>query len=138
MKQIFKKISSLLLACLVLMSTLSFTVGKHYCGRFLVDVSVYAKPKKCGMDMLNHSEKQVGEIIQKSCCKDEIIVVEGQNELKNSLDPIEYTNQLFLVSYLYSLSSLFSLDEERKLIPKEYSPPERVQDIQILYETFLI
>ncbi|MBW1295487.1 hypothetical protein GBO31_08240 [Aquimarina litoralis] len=120
------------------MSTLSFTVGKHYCGRFLVDVSVYAKPKKCGMDMLNHSEKQVGEIIQKSCCKDEIIVVEGQNELKNSLDPIEYTNQLFLVSYLYSLSSLFSLDEERKLIPKEYSPPERVQDIQILYETFLI
>ena len=44
------KIFSVTLALLVLMSTLSFTVEKHFCGDVLVDVSVFTETQKCGME----------------------------------------------------------------------------------------
>ena len=39
MKEFLVKISSFLLAFLVLISTFSFTVDSHYCGDFLIEVS---------------------------------------------------------------------------------------------------
>ncbi|WP_299217931.1 hypothetical protein [uncultured Aquimarina sp.] len=138
MKKDFQKITSTLLACLVLLSTFSFTVEKHYCGRFLVDVAVFSKAKDCGMKMMGHSDDQNIQMKKKSCCKDEIIVLEGQDELKVSFDQIDFSQQVFIVSYLNSYINLFSLPEEKHLVSKEYSPPERVTDILILHETFLI
>ncbi|WP_299898279.1 hypothetical protein [uncultured Aquimarina sp.] len=138
MKHIFQKISSLLLASLVLISTFSFTVEKHYCGRFLVDVAVYSKAKDCGMDMMDHDDSSDDHVKKKSCCKDEIVVLEGQDELKVSFDQLEFSDQLFITSFFYSFADLFLLQKEKAFIPKEYSPPERYKDIQILFETFLI
>ncbi|WP_299260359.1 hypothetical protein [uncultured Aquimarina sp.] len=138
MKKVFQKITSILLACLVLLSTFSFTVEKHYCGRFLVDVAVFSKAKDCGMNMMSHSDDQSVRMQKKSCCKDEIIVLEGQDELKVSFDQIDFSQQGFIISYIHSYVNLFSLPEEKHLISKEYSPPERVTDILILHETFLI
>jgi len=50
MKRSFTKITSSLLALLVLLSTLSFTVESHYCGDFLVDVSYVGQADGCGME----------------------------------------------------------------------------------------
>ncbi len=138
MKTGFQKITSLLLACLVLLSTFSFTVEKHYCGRFLVDVAVFSKAKDCGMEMMDHSDDQNIEMKKKSCCKDEIIVLEGQDELKISFDQIDFPQQIFLISFLDSFRYLFSLPKEKHLIYEKYSPPERVIDLLILHETLLI
>jgi len=82
MKKYFQKIAATVLTCLVLLSTFSFTVEKHYCGRFLVDVAVFTKAKDCGMDMMTHSDDQKEAMKKKPCCKDEILVLEGQDELK--------------------------------------------------------
>ncbi|SEL64676.1 hypothetical protein SAMN04487910_2906 [Aquimarina amphilecti] len=133
-----QKITSLLLACLVLLSTFSFTVEKHYCGRFLVDVAMFSKAKDCGMEMMDHIDDQNLEIKKKSCCKDEVIVFDGQDELKISFDQIDFPQQIFFVSFLNSYTNSLSLKKERHLIYEDYSPPERVPDILILHETFLI
>ncbi|WP_299434657.1 hypothetical protein [uncultured Aquimarina sp.] len=138
MKKGFQKITSLILVCLVLLSTFSFTVEKHYCGRFLVDVAVFSKAKDCGMEMMDHSDDQNIEMKRKSCCKDEIIVLEGQDELKISFEQIDFPQKIFLISFLHAYTELFSLPKEKYLIYEEYSPPERVTDMLILHETFLI
>ena len=38
------------LALLVLFSTVSFTIEKHFCGDILVDVAVFTEVEKCAME----------------------------------------------------------------------------------------
>ncbi len=138
MKKVFSKITSFILACFVLLSTLSFTVEKHYCGRFLVDVAVFSKAKDCGMNMMSHSDEQHTEAKKSPCCKDQIIVIEGQDELKTSFDQIDIPEQIVITSFFYSYVDLFSIKENTKTDYVEYAPPELVCDILLLHETYLI
>ena len=80
-KAILHKTFSVTLSCLVLFSTLSFTVEKHYCGNHLVDVAIFTKAENCGMDLEAFS---TANFEKKHCCKDEIQVVKGQDKLKKS------------------------------------------------------
>ncbi len=132
MQQMLHKIFSVSLALLVLFSTVSFTVEKHYCGDVLVDVSMFSEAENCGMEAMEKLQK-------KSCCKDEVDVIEGQDELKiSSFEDLDFQQQQFLVAYAYCYSNGFqSLPKE--IIPhKEYSPPNLVYDIQVLDQVFII
>ncbi|MCL6295693.1 hypothetical protein M3P09_11850 [Gaetbulibacter sp. 2012CJ34-3] len=122
----------MLLTLLVLFSTVSFTIEKHYCGDVLVDVSVFVEAEKCEMEAL--------EILQKkTCCKDEINVIQGQDELKfSSFDDLEFEQQLFLASFIYSYVNFFEGLSQQIVPHKNYSPPNLVRDIQVLNDTFLI
>nr|WP_233192453.1 hypothetical protein [Gaetbulibacter sp. 4G1] len=122
----------MLLTLLVLFSTVSFTIEKHYCGDVLVDVSVFVEAEKCEMEAL--------EILQKkTCCKDEINVIQGQDELKfSSFDDLEFEQQQFLASFIYSYVNLFEGLSQQIVPHKNYSPPNLVRDIQVLNDTFLI
>ncbi|WP_378178794.1 hypothetical protein [Aquimarina sp. SS2-1] len=137
MRKGFQKITCTVLAFLVLLSTVSFSVEKHYCGRFLVDVAVFSKAKDCGMNMMSHFDDQ-NQVKKPSCCKDEIIIVKGQDELKTSFDHIAIPQQIFVASFFYSYIDLFSTGIRKNNFYKEYDPPEVVRDILILHETFLI
>lgn len=131
-KLFLHKTFSVLLTLLVLFSTVSFTIEKHYCGDVLVDVSVFVEAEKCEMEAL--------EILQKkTCCKDEINVIQGQDELKfSSFDDLEFEQQLFLASFIYSYVNLFEGLSQQIVPHKNYSPPNLVRDIQVLNDTFLI
>ena len=71
MKEFLVKISSFLLAFLVLISTFSFTVEKHFCGDFLVDVAYVGHTDGCGMESVTSSKTS-----KKNCCKDEVQKIE--------------------------------------------------------------
>ncbi len=131
-KLFLHKTFSVLLTLLVLFSTVSFTIEKHYCGDVLVDVSVFVEAEKCEMEAL--------EILQKkTCCKDEINVIQGQDELKfSSFDDLEFEQQQFLASFIYSYVNLFEGLSQQIVPHKNYSPPNLVRDIQVLNDTFLI
>lgn len=135
-KQALHKIFSTLLAFLVLFSTLSFTVEKHFCGDVLVDVAVFTDVEKCEMEAF---EKALEKITKKPCCKDEINIVQGQDELKfSSFDDLEFEQQQFLASFFYSHINLYKTLEKEIVPHKDYSPPNLVTDIQVLNDTFLI
>ncbi len=51
MKKAIFKITSFLLAILVLFSTVSLTVEKHFCGNFLVDTALFSVADSCGMSV---------------------------------------------------------------------------------------
>lgn len=133
MEKILHKTISCSLALLVLMSTFSFTVDKHFCGKILVDSAVFSEAKTCGMVM--HSEPGTAE---DSCCTNEKTAVEGQDQLKISFHSLDFDQQLFLTSFTFSYFNSFE-GLPLQVIPfKDYSPPLLVSDIQILDQVFLI
>ena len=131
MKSIFTKIASILIAFLVLFSTFSFTVEKHYCGDFLVDVSIIGNADSCDMK-IDASE-------MKNCCKDEVYHIEGQDKLqKNSIDDLSINQQKIILSLAISYQAIFADAALEKEFYKDFSPPDILSDYQVLYQTFLI
>ena len=84
MKELFRKISSISMAVVVLLSTLSFTVEAHYCGDTLVDSSLFQEAESCGMEMQKSTYEDGCSVSMKNCCSDEQLVLDGQKELKSS------------------------------------------------------
>ena len=119
------------MALLVMLSTVSFTVEKHYCGGNLVEVAVFSEAKKCGGNMEQN--------IMKSCCEDEVEVVKGQDELKFSkFEDLDLIEQSFIASFAFVYTNLFE-SLPKQIIPfKDYSPPNLVFDILVLDQVFLI
>ncbi|MGB5170527.1 HYC_CC_PP family protein [Eudoraea sp.] len=140
MKEVFRKILSTAMALIVLFSTMSFTVGMHYCGDHLVDFSMFDKVDSCMMkaEILKTSGSCEIMELDMNCCSDIEVILEGQDNLKISFDNYTVNQQLFIASFVYSYINLFKGIEENIIPFKEYSPPLLIRDIQILDQTFLI
>src|SRR5690606_5378823 len=92
MKKAIFKITSFLLAILVLFSTVSLTVEKHFCGNFLVDTALFSVADSCGMSVeLEQSvKKQYADgmdcsVTKTPCCSDETALIEGQETLRTAV-----------------------------------------------------
>jgi hypothetical protein len=134
MKQIFIKISSFALAFLVLFSTFSFTVEKHYCGDFLVDVSFTGETEGCLMEM-----EKASQFTKKKCCKDVVQKFEGQDELQlSNFDKISFEKQQFLAAFILSYKDFFSEYQTVRVALKDFPSPEIHQNYQVIYQLFLI
>ncbi|WP_271407068.1 HYC_CC_PP family protein [Tenacibaculum soleae] len=136
MKQVFTKISTVLLALLVLFSTFSFTIEKHFCGDFLVDISYVGEAKSC-----NKGKKDDCATItkKKKCCKDEVHQINGQDDIqKSSSEKISFNQAKFILVFCTSFKLLFQTLDKQSLTHQYYSPPDLVFDIQVLHEVFII
>lgn len=134
MKSIFIKIASFTLAFLVLFSTLSFTVEKHYCGDFLVDISFVGELDACAMN-IDHN----AAIKKKSCCKDEVQKIQGQDKLQaNKVEKFSFEKEKFLTAFVISYQDLFTVNKLKNNFYKDFSPPDILLDYQVLFQTFLI
>lgn len=119
------------MACLVLLSTVSFTVEKHYCGDTLIDSAVFTEAQGCGMEMSSTDKKQ--------CCKEELEIVKGQDKLKLSkFEELPLVHKVFITSLVYSVLDLFETVGKEIIPHKDYSPPNLVADIQVLDQVFII
>jgi uncharacterized membrane protein len=131
MKLVFHKIASITMALLVLLSTMSFTIEKHYCGDFLVDVSFIGNADSCDMKMDTSDSK--------NCCKDEIYHIEGQDKLqKNSTDDLSLNQQKIILAFAISYQVIFADIDVEKEFHTDFSPPDIPRSYQVLYQTFLI
>lgn len=123
------------MALLVLLSTLSITIEKHYCANTLVDVAVFTKVKSC----CSASSSTKPKAVEGSCCKNETDLVVGQDELTltkpESFNP---TQQLFVVAMAHVFSSQTLESATEKPDFSAYTPPDLRKDIHVLNEVFLI
>lgn len=127
---------SVLLALLVLVSTVSFTIEKHFCGDVLIDVSVFSEAKKCNMETFEIEQET---ITKKMCCKDDVKLIKGQDELKvSTFDDLNFNQQLFISSFTFTFINLLEGLDTQIIPHKNYSPPNLVADIQVLDQVFLI
>ncbi len=94
------------------------------------------------MEAANMGQETSGEdslFMKNSCCKDVVDLVEGQDEL--SLEKTKELNshqKVFIFSIAYTFSGLFELEPQDYSPFEYYSPPNVVEDIQVLNEVFLI
>ena len=139
MKQKIHKISAIFMSIVVLLSTMSFTFDKHFCGDMLVDTALFAKADTCGMEVVNQQKNRTEcSITKKDCCSNKKVVVEGQKELKQSVDTLTFQQQIFIASFVYAYVTTFS-ELHNKVIPFQYyAPPQVIKDIHLLDEVFLI
>lgn len=128
---------SITLALLLLVSTTSWKVEKHYCMGFLVDISFFSEAEGCGMNMdLPSDSDRISK--ENSCCDDVTIVVKGQDKLDVASFDFQLIDQVFICSYIYSYFSLFEQESTEIDTFRYYPPPAIVKDICLLDETFLI
>ncbi|WP_244462116.1 HYC_CC_PP family protein [Wocania ichthyoenteri] len=137
MKQVIHKTMSLLMAFVVLFSTMSFTINMHYCGDNLVETAIFHKAKGCGMEMEKPPTESCS-ITKKNCCDDKQLVIEGQDELKLQFDKLTFEQQQFVASFVYTYINLFEGLDKNVSSYEEYKPPLVVKQIFKIDETYLI
>ena len=137
MKQVFQKIMALLMAFVVLFSTMSFTINMHYCGNTLVETAVFKKVKGCGMEM-EKSSSDGCSIMKKNCCDNKQLVIDGQDELQLSFDTLTFEQQQFIASFVYTYINLFEGLDNNVSTYEEYKPPLVVRQLYKIDETYLI
>jgi len=117
---------------------MSFTVDKHYCGDKLVDMAFFKEAKNCGMEQMKPTKECGDKMEKKSCCTDKQILIEGEDDLKNSPVKLTLEQQVFLVSLTYTYYNLLIPIDAPSNSFAGHPPPLLDKDYQVLYETFLI
>jgi hypothetical protein len=136
-KKVFQKILSFGLATIVLLSTFSFSVSKHYCLNRLVDTSFITEAESCIPD-IKASESCKSFKAVKSCCDNEHILVEGLDNFHFE----KYVQLEFDVEYSYT-PQRFDFKEiilvaKSKTLYFSYKPPPFYKSIYQLNESYLI
>lgn len=137
MKEVFSKITAILMASVVLFSTMSFTIDMHYCGDILVDTAIFSEAQGCGMDM-HKTTSTDNNISKKGCCSDTLISIDGNEEFTTTFEELTFEQQTFVATFVYTYINLFEVTEDNSTSFLDYSPPLVVKDILLLDEQFLI
>ena len=138
MKQLLTKISAILMAFVVLSSTMSFTFSEHYCGHKLVDRGLFSKAEACGMELQKPTASKDCELQKSNCCKDEVKQFTGQNELNTNISTLNFEQQVFVASFAYAYLNLFEGLAVNIIPYKNYTPPLVDKEINVLYQVFII
>jgi len=138
MKAILKKISAVLMAFVVLFTTMSFSFSEHYCGDHLVDFALFSKAESCGMAMEKASPNSDCNAIKKDCCSDKIKQIKGQDVLDVTYINLNFEQQVFLTSFTYAYLNLFEGIDTKINAFEDYSPPLVQKDFNVFYGVFRI
>ncbi|MFT4830863.1 MAG: hypothetical protein ACI815_000501 [Psychroserpens sp.] len=137
MKSIFQKVFSITMALFLMASTVSWTIGMHYCGKSLVDIVFFGHAEKCGMDQSTVANSESDEWRNLSCCVEEIAVIVGQDNLTSSHDDSSRVLQLFF-TVSNTPYALFEGADVNITSYNTYLPPTLVRNVQLLDQVFLI
>ncbi|HLT51488.1 MAG TPA: hypothetical protein VKZ93_05995 [Arenibacter sp.] len=138
MKQSLRKIVALFMAALVLASTVSWTIEKHYCLGSLIDIAFFHEAESCGMQPVPDDNPARATLDRDSCCNDEVISIQGLDGLTfPDRDQVVVLPFLFVapdpiqVHFLEPVGQLSSPFEK-------YRPPLLARNVHVLNEVFLI
>ncbi len=144
MKILLHKIATLLMTFVLLFSTMSFTVHKHFCKGELAAMRFYFHADTCQTSNVSNEFTKncdADKVDQKSCCQDETASIDGNQQLTNHHDgdcKCSLQQLQFITSFVYTNLQLYDL-LERNIVPyQHYSPPLLIQDIPVLDQSFLI
>ncbi len=137
MDKITHKITAFVMAFVVLFSTTSYVINMHYCDDALVETSIMHKSNDCEMEMEKSSTEKCS-IINKNCCFDKQLLIEGLNEGQYTLNNISFEQKLLIDSFVYTYINYFEGLEKKVSLYEEYKPPFLIKRIYKIDETYLI
>lgn len=138
MKRSILKIKAIALAILVLVASNSYAITSHFCEGQLVAVSYFGDDVSCAMETTG-DDCDSDTTMAKKCCSDTLTLIEGEDlntakELAFDYQQLHFVT-IFLVSYIEIFQETVLL---QKAIFKDLTPPDVEEDVQALYQTFLI
>ena len=136
MKDTFRKISAVFMIAILLLSTTSFSVFKHFCNGKMVAISTEKVDSCCESENVIKSDEL--NFSKKKCCKNEtstkeVLPFDSVNSIK-----ITKSQTLFLTSFYYNFIVKSTVIQISKNFYKELAPPKILQNIQVLFQSFLI
>jgi hypothetical protein len=139
MKNVFHKIVAIFFAQILLFSTTSFSINKHFCSDSIYSVSVLGEAEDCGMEMKSCENEESGlcSFSNESCCHDVNTVVEGKTIVKTNELQID-VNTFFLTAFAITYQNLHQSNTKTSKRYNNYISPLINKDINVLYEVFLI
>ena len=121
-----KKLFSISLAFIMLLSGLQLTVSMHYCGGELADskVSVWGHVASCGMEATTDDCTHASSIQESGCCKNKVSVYEVDQNYAPSFTEFKAFAQTVLQVFVIPENITFhSLTSFRNLYT-DTSPPD--------------
>jgi len=136
-----KKALSILLALFMLASNVGIAANTHYCGGNAVDrsLSLGFENLSCGMpesSEIIQSQEEIEVLRPQPCCEDvhELLQLDEEADVKKGSIEV---NTTFFVAFVYACSTLHTFEEKEQPFQK-YAPPLLRQNVQVLFQTFLI
>ena len=124
----FRKIVHILFSVLLLITTMGYSLSKHYCGSELVDVSINIEAEPCCDDEGTSN-----------CCENETeyiqLKVDFLSQVSFENNQITEIDILFPVVFIFSDSELNNI--EIKTLKYAESPPPKIQTKLSLLQTYL-
>jgi hypothetical protein len=123
-----KKLFSISIALLMLLSGMQLTISKHYCGGELAQskVSVLGQIASCGMESGTDDCIQPGNHIESSCCNNQVSVYAVDHNFNPSITEFKvFPNivlQIFDIPVSIAVNSLTALNQSNI----NHSPPENI------------
>lgn len=126
------KIIHLLVACILLVSTIGVVINKHYSGGELFSTALFVEAQSCCVTACCHQEP-MSDCAEESdyfrLVADYIIPVNSETDFDDIPNYITYS---------YSGGHLYSIYIDENLTPLVIKPPPKIIDIPILFHSLLI
>ncbi|MEQ8518626.1 MAG: hypothetical protein RLN79_07780 [Cytophagales bacterium] len=138
-----KRIISISLALLMLVSNVGFAMNTHFCGGKAVktNFTLGLHNLDCGMSEMEYACEKLPtsdeHVKTEQCCenKHQILQLEDCVEFQNSFGNV---NPLFVATFIQTIIEQLNLVDDAQSRFAEYSPPLPDKDIQVLFQAFLI
>ena len=146
----------LTLSLLVLMSSISFSVGMHLCGGAIQDLALFHKAAACSMEQEQqplpchkqedgeqgsaNTDNQQDVNSDMSCCQDNLVVMDDVDSAVASKATVllKSPDQQFIAVLQTAFLFLFPQEEAPKASHLSYASPPLVRDIPVFVQSFLI
>lgn len=118
-----KKISHILFAVLMLVSTMGLTISKHYCGGNLKSVSIVTEAQSC-CD------------IPTGCCHNENFTIKVEDDFSASSFTFDFTQLAVILPIVIQLLELDINNETHGFIAVNAPPPPKIKTVLSDLQTY--
>lgn len=129
-----KKVLSVILSFVILITSMGFTVSSHICGGKRINTTVNIEPTNvsCGMKLNNVTKE-----IKPNCCEDQFQTVWLNENYTVQLQKVNLSID-FTIEPIQTLINLLPKNLTQKILYKNYLPPPLIKDIPVMVQSFLI
>jgi len=139
---VLKKILSIAFSLMILLSSVGLAKTIHLCMGTEMESAIGFSTSHIECEMAKkkpscHSEKDSNEHEEKDCCDEEFELLVLDQDLQKSSLSLDYSPE-FVVSLVYTFLGISTLPTETSIDYTNSPPPLLRQDLQVLYQSFLI
>lgn len=137
----FKAISNIILASLMVLVTTGVTITQHFCHNQLQNTGIFTLNENCkeiksccGAAEVAHCKSEQAQ--KDDCCKNENVFVKFLSQF--TVNKSEQVAVFVPLSEMFDIFSIDSYPVFNRIVVSLKHPPSPAHDVQVLFSTFLL